>query len=59
MIKWSSWISEAMDLMDGDGAFTISISERQAASAYDMGVLRFIRGEWVRLKNEEMKRSVR
>lgn len=41
--------------MDSDGAFNLSPEERGKMPAYDLAVLKVVRGEWVRLKNEELR----
>lgn len=46
ILRWGPWVVRALDLMDGDGAFALSFAEREAAPAYDMGVLRVVRTQW-------------
>jgi len=43
--------------MDGDGAFRLT-KPHDELIAYDMQVLRFIRGEWNRLRSEKMKKEI-
>ena len=45
-MRWGPWVTQALDLMDGDGAFTMSHAERSEMPAYDLGVLRVARTEW-------------
>jgi hypothetical protein len=44
-------------MMDGDGALNLGGKERDEFPAYDLSVIRQIRSEWVRLKNDELKRQ--
>lgn len=52
-VKWGPWVTEALDMMDGDGAFAHLPrgGGRDEQLAYDMSVLRLVRAEWVRLRN--------
>ena len=57
--KWQPWVLECLDLLDSDGAFAHfpRPGSRRTQPAYDMEVLRIVRGRWVELKNEDNKRG--
>ena len=56
---WRDWVVEAVDMMDGDGTFRHfpCAGARRQQPAYDMEVLRVVRGKWCELRNDDMKRQ--
>jgi hypothetical protein len=57
--KWQPWVMECLDLLDSEGAFAHfpRPGSRREQPAYDMEILRIVRGKWVELKNEQNTRG--
>jgi len=58
-MRWGPWVTQALDLMDGDGAFAMSNAERSAMPAYDLAVLRIVRTQWNKRVSERNNPNVR
>lgn len=57
VMKWAPWVRAAVDIMDANGAFIHLPYEggQRAQPGFDMGVLRFVRNQWVKRMNAKVE----
>lgn len=61
MAAWGPWVAEAVNLMDGDGAWAAwpEAGAYRDQPARDMAILSIARGRWVERRNQKMRAEMR
>lgn len=61
MAAWAPWVSEAVTLMDGDGAWAAwpETGGFRDQPARDMEILTIARVRWIERRNEQMRAQTR
>lgn len=57
MVAWGPWVGEAVEMLDGDGAWAVlpEAGGLRNQVARDMAIYGTARGQWVKRRTEKMK----